>query len=942
MAYQDQIGELERNRLLHNAEDGEHMIRCVVISHFNASASLALNTALDATNPSSKRRVLVIYNVANNNNNSEAELRKASTTLANEARTSVHTVRQEIEEAFPAFVDNTCFAAFDPVSAAAMSQVLRMPQLLGVEHLWRLPMALKQTGLADFMYAQHTCTATAALEVVEPANELRGLLSRLETWGRDCTALQISDSAKAALRALPADTIAEAALKLGIKRERIKPSHDLDRAVLAAYDSLYAGGGGGGGGGRGTGGGHDDKSFTVNEALVLEILQQAEHKAAQEVGDQIDKYLAGAATRTDKQASFAHLRRLTALLEQDAVSPSEEELVVRARCTRIWDDMAVKLVYDTHTEATPFAGFAGMLKTMALDVAILFVYGACHHMSAHSNVRVQVTLLPLPSWRQGDKAATTTEGSASIETLLLRRLRFERVSVDGRLLDGQELEEYARVLREMGKVVAFRVVEQQCISTLKVETALEPTADMVGRSVLHYLRGRRDRLVQLIKDASEEGAALKIVKMMKEVLDRSFKGFTIPAVLLHLTGPHHPGAYVVSDSPLQRHDGRDFLATWLKEQAQGLLGTVGPYVKHATSHRKLLEFYVQHASAILSPHRGGLVPAHSPHFPAFPTYTLFNRGSFCGTREALQGLLMGHGAPIHYDDGRERITEWAAQTLCLDIVGGWDRPFASLREVLAHILGIHSAAVTVEAMDLAFAQRRVKDVDTLHEYYAAKAEGEQRFHAFYEAYKAKCETPVARLVKTLMQAVAAITPGALASTFLSDRPVWRRYVPSTALDLTATACLDEVGQLKDQEALGTPDYVYNYLCSLPDTSPATLRRALEELEPVGEDLGACLVFELLVAAVIKKQAIPLVVSNVTLQLHVFRPMLRVEGSSGQVEAEEIYFGPSTESAEPMDVIAVWNNEYYLLTGTPQVWAMECDEDLPTGQELVRLLEEEGW
>lgn len=941
-AYQDQIGELERNRLLQNAEEGEHMVRCVVISHFNASAALALSTALDTTNPSSKRWVLVVYNVANNNN-SEAELRKASTALANEARTSVHTVRQEIEDAFPAFIDNMVFVAFDPVSAAAMGQVLRMPQVLGVEHLWRLPLALKQTGLADFMYAQHTCTTAAALEVMEPVNELRRLLARLETWGRDCAALQISGSTKTALRALPADTIAEAALKLGIKRERIKPSNDLERAMLAAYDSLYA---------SGTGRDHDEP-FTVDVLLVLEILKQAEHKAAEEVGEQMDKYLAGAATRTDKQAPFVHLRKLTALLEQDTAFSSEEEEVVRAQCTRIWDDMAVKLVYDTHTEATPFAGFACTLKTMALDVATLFVYGACHHMSTHSNGRVQVTLLPPTSLQQVDGAATTvTTASASIETLLLGRLCVESVSVDGRLLAGQELEEYTRVLWEMGKVVAFRVVEQQCISTLKIETALEPTADMVGRSVLHYLRGRRDRLVQLIKDASEEGAALKIVKMIKEALDRSFKGFTIPAALLHLTGAHHPGAYVVSDSLLQRHDGRDFLVAWLKEQAQGLLGTVGPYVKQATSHRKLLEFYVQHASSILSPHRRGLVPADAPRSPAFPAYTLYEEGSLYGTRQGLLDVLSTGGAT--YLDGRERITEWAARKLHLDIDGGWDRPFASLREVLAQILGIHPATVTVEAMDLAFAERRVKDVDAIHEYYAAKALGGTRFHDFYEAYKAQHETPVAPLVKTLMQAVAAITPGALASTFLSDRPLWRRYVPSTTLDLTVTACLDEMGRLKEQEVLGTPDYVYNYLRSLPDPSTATLRRALEELETEGEDLVSCLVFELLVAALIKKQAIALVVYNGTLQHHVFRPQLRVDvdgGAEGQVEggaeamAEEFYFGPRGyhHTMEPIDVIAVWNNQYYLLTGV----CKQDDDSMGLGllldadlELLARVLEED--
>jgi len=895
-AYQDQIGELERNRLLQNAEDGEHMVRCVVISHFNASAQLALGNALNTADPFSKRRVLVLYNVANNPN-SEAEIRKASTVLASQARTSVKAVQQEIEDAFPAFADNMNFVAFDPVSTAAMARVLQLPQVLGVKHLWRLPLALKQTGFAEFIHAQHRCIVEAAIEVEGPVHQLQQLLEQLEHWGETLPAQApvIGDNFKTALRRLPSDKIAETALKLAVKHERIKATESLQETMIAAHQEIANAAA--------------VDHFNVSEQLILQILQQMEAKVKQEIGSELDTYVSLATTRIDKQSSFVYLRKLTAFLEQQQLTlPSEEELVAKFRGVRLWDEMAEKLVYDTHTDATPFASFAHMLRTVALDVATLFVVGACHELSKQC---IEITLAPLVP-----RNASGCSYTAPIETQLLTRIRVDGVVVDGRRLQGQELADHARVIVDMAKIVAFRVVEQQCISTLKIEAALEPTADMVCRSVLHHLRGRRDRLALVIKGASEEAAASKIFKMMKECLDRSFKGFTIQATLLHLVGANHPGAYVVDENIMQRYDGRDFLIAWLKNQIGGVLSKVDPFVKQVTSARKMLELYLQYARVILSNRRRGLVRPDEVHRPAFHRYDDTGAGSLEATFAALRNqiTLETVGATSNH---QMQIQAWAAATLHLEILAGWNRDFGSLRNAVAHLLDIHSASVTIEKMHEDFNEQRVTDVSAIMEYFRAKHEGGEQLTRFYEAYKDQHQTSVDKLVKTLMMAVAAITPADLAHAFnLKGRSVWRHYIPSSAMDLTVAACLDEAGRLKSQAELGVPDYVFECLSSTVDMSPTALRRVLEQLDVRGDDLCSCFFFELQVTAIVKQQAIALVVvdQDSSLQYHVFRPELCVTRLGiGTSDMETLSWSPGTDGV-PIDVIAVFDGHCHILSG----------------------------
>jgi energy-coupling factor transporter ATP-binding protein EcfA2 len=941
-AYQDQIGELERNRLLENAEDGEHMVRCVVIGHFNASAHMALANALNATDPHSKRRVMVLYNVTNNPN-SEVEIRKASTVLANEARTSVHRARHEIEEAFPAFINNMSFVAFDPVSAAGMMEIIRRPYVLGVEHLWRLPLALKHTGLAEFMFAQYECVASAGLEVVGPARRLEQVLESLETslpWDEPAV---ISVEMRTALQSLDSGAIAETALRLAVKHDdrRTKAASGLQEAIVAAYNTLSSA----------AANDRDKDCFDVDEDLILDILRQTETAVVGELGPTLDAYAALGATRSDRGASFVYLRKLTAFLEQQrqVALASEEEILARAKGAQLWDDMAVKLVYDTHTDASPFASFALRLKTMALDAASLYMVGACYELK-RANIVVDLRFArPLPL------------GEGSLETQVRARLAIDGIQVDGRRLEGKELAEHARVLLNVADIVAFRVVEQQCISTLKIEAALEPTADMVGRTMLHHLRGRRDRLAQVIKEGgSEAAAAAKIVRLMRECLDRSFKGFTVPATLLHLTGPHHPGALVSSGALVQNHEGRDSLMTWLKDQVKGVLGKVNPFLEQVTSARAMVELHAQYASAILGNRRVGLVAPEVPRQPGFPRYNVDGEdddvSDFNKFFKALGGGIdcevpaHPHEGLVDDDGGRTQIEAWASNTMHVKVVGGWNAPFTSLREVMGHILDICSSEVTVEMMHEDFDQQRVKDVGAITEYFRACKEGGDRLQRFYEAYKARNQLSVEKLVKTLMHAVAAITPGELARAFWSgDRPVWRRYIPSSTVDLTAAACLDDGGELKSRRELGVPDYVFEHLSSLEDASPTTLRRALEELEVRGDDLCHCLVFELLVTAIVKQRAIAVVIMDKAsgMQHHVFRPELRVPRWGNGGGADEVCCLGKV-GASPVDVIAVLNNQYYLLSG--QAMYDDANATFPTNvsidndydvEQLTKILEDDG-
>lgn len=427
---------------------------------------------------------------------------------------------------------------------------------------------------------------------------------------------------------------------------------------------------------------------------------------------------------------------------------------------------------------------------------------------------------------------------------------------------------------------------------------------------------------QVIKEGgSEAAAASKIWRLMKECLDRSFKGFTVPATLLHLTGTHHPGALVVSRSFVQNHEGRDFLVAWLKNQVRGVLGKVNPFIEQVTSVRKMVEMHAQYARDILSNQRHGLLAPDVPHQPAFPRYKGGgDDGSSLDTfTTALCGVLQcAVPAPtdngLELDDRRTRIERWAADTLRVQVLGGWDAPLASLREVMGRVLDICSSNVTMETMHEDFNQERVKDVGMITEYFRASNEGGYRLERFYETYKARHQLSVEKLVKTLMQAVAAITPGELAQAFLSgDRPVWRRYVPSRTMDLTAAACLDDAGKLKSQEELGVPDYVFEQLSSLADATPVTLRRALEELDVRGDDLCHCLVFELLVTAIVKQQAVAVVMMDEGSVMHhyVFRPELCIP-RLGDGAAEVCWLGKV--GASPIDVIAVLDNRYYRLSG----------------------------
>ena len=949
-ALEDFIGSGESDPTIANLNDA-HKLWLVPFTHLNNFSRKALDDALDIKNAGSTRRVVAIYNYPKNPNGTEILM--APTAVAQHTGTTIAKVVKAVEKAYQAYVGTQLsVVAVDAVSCAAMVQYLKRDDCLGVHHLKRLPMAVQASGLGHFLFTTHHAHVQGVLDIVGHAVDIQTCLHDIaHQWTADRFPVTHETFAHA-LRELPVADLGRAVLTHEFKGSIASSVASLPPLALSFLQQRLV---------QRT---HHDKPSLATLAdfcpTTLAVVLQTYEAKAQEI-EGLDDFVFKSGTRQANEESLYHLRRVLWILDQQ-VSLDGDDLTkyldVKWECEALYRDLTNDLTYNCRPETTmsqlPYDDMARHLKTVALNVALCFLQASCLCLGDHVKVDMEV------------RPATDQDARLPLAHVLARRVHISRIAIHGEVLDGPALQDHQTVLLELGKYVMYRVVEQMCSSTLKVDTFVEPTGEVVGKSLLHFLRGNRRTLAEAVHKMRDVDDVDRIAGLMRRHLVRTFENFTVESTLHCLTGEHHPGVFVTTHAVHQAED-RDKIATTVTTHGHAVLESLAHVVQDACFSPNLVHGLMNVAGGIMNVNREGL--GLNDHHP-FSLSNFRENATAATLTPAFRALLrkgLTLSTPLSENNDLDmatlaKLVEMHHRGVHVDKM----LLFPKIRQATAHILGMDTVDVC-SAHD--FAERLKQRDPSLLEWQQEFVEAVMASHDttkaldhVYAKYVEKQRVDPGQVVKTMGMAIAQLLPLPLAYLCPGDRHVVFQYHPTThAEPLTPQTCWNAHTQsLTPQHDLGVPDDLWAWLqgdgmSSTTTTTLADIRERLETYDSTGDHHVDCVLFELRMAAIKKKRAISILVidgvmaeqgqENVQIHEWLVKPQLPVRatdacaeilreagGSYRDMADAEVMLDlgrPANDSGLDLDILVLYNGKVYLCQGQGSSSGMDMRVDSAT-------------
>jgi len=913
-AYQDFIGFGETDNTLSNPGMA-HKMWVVPFTHPTGFFYTALEEALDFSNPLSSRRVVSVF-VHTTGANRGKESLKPPNYLAQELST-VDEVVAKVKMNYQCVGNRLQVIGFDAVSAAAMMNYLKRKNCVKVEHLENLPMSIQASGLGEFLDTMHNAYVMSVLDIVEHHAEVRQSLEALKNqW--QFGSFPVTDNAfTTALRALPASDMVKAVLVLAFKgklgnfcssslsEEALKLLRSVPQTTKKSVGNLAP----------------------FSEQKIMDLLETMEEKsrAIEALGNYFNK----ATTRNAMDDPLRNLRCVIWVMDQQAnVSEGDvaEYTRVKGECNAVYRELMEGLVYACleNTGTEPYDEIARHLKSVAVEAGVLFLRISCLSLN---DIAVDLAVSP----------PNDTDRDKSMEEALKRQVQIRQVIIGGQQLYGDKLTDHKTVLLEMGKYVMHRVVEQMSISTLKVGSFLEPTKELVAKTLLHFLGCRRNFSETFHKMNGYQDVG-QIVALLRRHLVRSFQMYTEDATPLQFQqSDAHPGYFVTGDGA-KRTKERENITSAMLARGSAIHDQLPTFVKETVFSTRPLEHFVAMLRVIMSVDRVGLRRnGHAP-FPSF----YFGEGEdldFARWKERLTTIV--NSTPLatvdledmnpYMQDIRDRFR------LHVTFVEG----FSTIRKAMAHILGMQCDDLyTKEEFHGRIDQQQgCNDPKVwpfeLAFHRAARRSGEAAaLDLVYAAYVAKNSLDLGALVKTMGMSIAHLMPIKWAYLFPGDRHMACRYLPTTrSTPLRPQSCIIN-GLLTPQNELKVPDDLYAHLQKGGMPTLAEVRNRLQTYTSTGEDLFYCIFFELKMVSIKTQRAISVRIyeddaEGFKVHEHIIRPHLTLQASEESEEklreADGVYkdiadekrachFG-TKDTPEELEVIVVYKGQFYVCEGS---------------------------
>ena len=922
-AFEDFIGLGETDRTLRNSAD-DHKVWIVPFTGIDAHLDEALEDAL-GTSCSSQRQVVAVYNYAKN---PSGQSLKPPTVMAQLSHKNLG-VLESVQDTYQAYVGSQLqVVAFDAVSCAAMVYFLKQ-KCVPVGHLKTLPMAFQASGIDQFLYATHHARVQGAMDMVahygriqDAANAVSWIDHRRPSSSSSCHPAFVQ-----AITALPSTEIAQEILDAVFRGKGQGTA--ASRTVAASLFSLVP--------------------FCLTK--IWDTMTTYDAKAEQIVAREVDTLeFANVATRTFAERPVPNLYTMVLILTGDVKTQGS----LRDDCHDLYADFMRDLTMECLEERPlpPYETMANTLKKMAMDVGKGFLSKCCDHLRRAHEIIVDIHMA------DDDQDAAAPSRNAMVD-LLHASIDIRSITIHGQAVSGTRLADHVALLKEMATYVMYRVVEQMGMSTLKVGTFLEPTADMITRTLLHACLGTPQKTAQAMvkmntKDASSDHNAGYMVALMRNHLIRSFVGFTVGSSVHFLQGDHHPGRFVTQN--LARHaDDWQHVIDHVKLMTPTVLNEAFDAVREACMSPELVLQVSDIAQAILT-----CWGTPGQHPMSFSTYkTPHDMASFQDWAAVLQRQCCRR--PRHVPPHTSSILEMIGETIHdrRGFAGIQPVTFPTLRHAIGHLLGLNgTAGLCTTQGDFVASLRQKMDRDhplkEFQEDYLLDQTPDNAAH-LYTRYQEKHGIDVGDMVRSMGMSIAQILPQQLAYLCPGGRHASQRYLPTATTSdhrLTPQACFQALrsGSIAGADMM-SPDLLMHIGACAATTTLPEVRQKLDTYVSQGEDLVCCMAFELLWTAITNKRAVSVMVFQEdaegkpgNVQEYTWKPELLVrppdDCDEWLREADDVFVRNMadtcvnfcTEEEPPLDVIVVYDGTFYVYSGGA---ANETMADPQGGQQRVK-------
>ena len=924
-ALEDFIGLGENDPTIRNPLHRDHKTWIVPFKGINKHTIDAIRDALNAGNPASDNQVIGMYNYSMNaNGNQEGKSPTAMAEIPHQNDAVIAKMKKEVGDCFSHQLQ---VLAFDPVACAAMVHYLKRDQCLTLEHVKTLPLALQASGLADFLYATHHAHLRGTMDLVAYAKRLHDSFAAIESPGATKLSGDLCNEFRNWLTGLRVDNIAGKAME--VLRGKIGSIlfEQLPLSQLVPFDA---------------------------DLVVLAV--ERKEKEAKQLFDKFevtpDRFLHEVKTRgSGGKCHYTNLHSLLRIVSGDVAEGTAVPLLLLDEIHKLYDLFVRELVFDCLEDRTvpPYEAFAARLKMMAMEAGIRFLLLSCKEVPG--NLRVEASVVNVEARPQHH---------LSMGDMLERYLKIDCIVVDGNALQGEQFDDHATALKEMAKYVMYRIVEQMVVSTLKVETYVEPSADMVTKSLLHTCignpKGMANAVWKMKKPPQDQKNSEIVVGYLQKIL-RSFVHFAASSTVNFLQGDNHPGTFVTATRTRHAED-QARIAAFVEPAKANINKEVCGAVERAVFSPHLVMALEDIATAIMNPRRKGmLLNGHEP-FPNCKRSALEPKPT--SLRVWAQALSMAVNTPANEATGasgakRQLIQERIRATHGLLV--NMDAAFTcdTMRGATGYVLGMEGGDIRSKEEFEDLLNKRLEDhpFSNFRAEYLDHDKSPEMAAALYEKYTAEHCVDVGEVVRIMGMSIAQIVPPQLAHLCPGGRHAALRYLPSKTPRLTPQACFDALrGTTRGAKAvaakLGITEDLRKFLEGAATLSE--MRQRLETYVSTGEDYVWCVAFELLWTAITKRRAISvLVITDAeekegelgAVHEYTWRPELSIKPLE---ECEEMLRNADLsvfknmadhsvlhrflrdEDSTPMDVIVVCGGKFYVCKGT-----CCADEELNEGR-----------